>query len=252
MGQGVSRLGIPMRKSYFGLLSLTLAGALAVTSANAADVYGTGPASWKDPVYAPITSWTGFYAGFHMGGALGDLNVTDHNKNVTFQNEPSDIFIGGQVGYNLQMNNLVLGVEADFGQIAFSNATNEPGSGGAVKSSIDRGLYGDVTGRIGYSFSRSLLYAKGGLAVYDGDISITDSVGKGVTKSDALTGWTLGGGVEQKFAPNWSVKAEYQYFDFGSEDIRTSDNRRFTNELTAHTAKIGVNYLFSYQNEPLK
>lgn len=241
-----------MKKSYFGLLSWTLAGALAVTSANAADVYRQGAPSWKDPVYAPMSSWTGFYTGIHMGAALGDLKVTDHDRGVTFQNEPSDIFVGGQIGYNLQMSNLVLGVEADFGQIAFSNTTSEPGSGGAIKSVMDRGLYGDVTGRIGYSFSRSLLYAKGGFAVFDGENSIADNMGKAVGKTDTLTGWTLGGGVEQKFAPNWSVKAEYQFFDFGSEDIRTSDNRRFTNELTAHTAKIGVNYLFSHQDEPLK
>ncbi len=243
-----------MRKSYFGLLGLTLAGALAATSANAADIYRENMGSWKDPVYAPISSWTGFYAGGHMGAALGDLNVVDRdNFGKTFQNDPSDIFIGGQIGYNLQTSNLVLGIEADFGQIAFNNVTIEPGSRDTIKSSIDRSLYGDVTARLGYAFSRSLLYAKGGFAFYDGDIKITDANSKGDGKTDSLTGWTLGGGVEHKFAPNWSVKAEYQYFDFGSEELRTTpDNHRFTNELTAHTAKIGVNYLFSRSDEPLK
>jgi len=30
-------------------------------------------------------------------------------------------------------------------------------------------------------------------------------------------GWTLGGGLEWKFAPQWSVKAEYLYVDLGHE-----------------------------------
>ena len=29
-------------------------------------------------------------------------------------------------------------------------------------------------------------------------------------------GWTAGGGVEWKFDPRWSVKAEYLYVDLGS------------------------------------
>jgi outer membrane immunogenic protein len=28
-------------------------------------------------------------------------------------------------------------------------------------------------------------------------------------------GWTVGGGVEYAFDPNWSIRAEYRYTDFG-------------------------------------
>ena len=34
--------------------------------------------------------------------------------------------------------------------------------------------------------------------------------------SNGLSGWTFGGGVEYKFAPNWSAKVEYRHFDFGN------------------------------------
>ena len=31
-----------------------------------------------------------------------------------------------------------------------------------------------------------------------------------------MTGWTIGGGLEQAITPNWTVKAEYLYADLGS------------------------------------
>ncbi len=35
-------------------------------------------------------------------------------------------------------------------------------------------------------------------------------------------GWTVGGGVEWMFAPDWSVIGEYNYMDFGTSTITTS------------------------------
>jgi outer membrane immunogenic protein len=34
--------------------------------------------------------------------------------------------------------------------------------------------------------------------------------------SSTLTGWTVGGGAEWMFAPRWTVKGEYLYYDPGS------------------------------------
>ena len=36
------------------------------------------------------------------------------------------------------------------------------------------------------------------------------------------TGYVLGGGIEYKFSPSWSLKAEYQYLNFGKNDATTS------------------------------
>ena len=47
-----------------------------------------------------------------------------------------------------------------------------------------------------------------------------------------LDGWAAGGGVEYKFNPSWSVKAEYQRVDF-SEDHE---------DASADTFRVGVNY----------
>ena len=73
------------------------------------------------------------------------------------------------------------------------------------------------------------------------------------SSSDTLVGWTVGGGVEWAFAPNWSVKGEYLYMDFGS--ISTSTNvasAAFVNpnvfstsvDLKANIVRAGINYRF--------
>ena len=60
-------------------------------------------------------------------------------------------------------------------------------------------------------------------------------------------GYTVGAGLEYMFAPNWSAKAEYMYYDFGST--------RFVNpgvlapfgswRNDEHTLKAGINYRFN-------
>jgi outer membrane immunogenic protein len=36
--------------------------------------------------------------------------------------------------------------------------------------------------------------------------------------SKTRTGWTVGGGVEWRFAPQWSAFLEGNYYDFGDKD----------------------------------
>jgi outer membrane immunogenic protein len=43
-------------------------------------------------------------------------------------------------------------------------------------------------------------------------------------------GWTLGGGFEWMFAPRWSLKGEYLYYDLGSVTVN--------NTVTAFTGAI--------------
>ena len=50
------------------------------------------------------------------------------------------------------------------------------------------------------------------------------------------------------FAPNWSAKAEYQYYNFGSTTITAGPpdivGARFRND--EHTVKAGLNYRFGW------
>jgi outer membrane immunogenic protein len=76
-----------------------------------------------------------------------------------------------------------------------------------------------VTGRLGYTWGPALLYAKGGYAWRDSN-NLRARVG-GVpvaftTDGNRRDGYTVGARLEYMFAPNWSGKVEYQYYNFGS------------------------------------
>ena len=72
--------------------------------------------------------------------------------------------------------------------------------------------------------------------------------------STTQTGYAVGGGIEYKFTPAWSLKAEYQYINLGSETL-TDNLGNATNPLDTNfqTARVGLNYRFGGGGyEPLK
>jgi outer membrane immunogenic protein len=68
-----------------------------------------------------------------------------------------------------------------------------------------------------------LIYTKAGVAY--AHTNYTDNwVGGGLplftgADSENRVGWTVGAGVEWAFWNNWSVKAEYDYLDFGNKTV---------------------------------
>jgi outer membrane immunogenic protein len=232
------------------ILSLALS-ALGLAHANAADIYRPDRSdSSKAAPSVSAANWTGLYAGAHLGGAWNDSTIVDLDETrATFKNNTSGLFGGGTLGYNWQFGQFVLGLEADFGGMKLSQKTAQPNDPRIV-SQIDSGAYGDVTGRFGFTFfNRSLIYGKGGFAFFTGNVKIMDvpeGPAETITTQHDLTGWTLGAGIEHMITPAWSVKAEYQFFDFGSGmNQMPSDHDRFRTDLGIHTVKFGINYHFS-------
>jgi outer membrane immunogenic protein len=68
------------------------------------------------------------------------------------------------------------------------------------------------------------------------------------TSGNTKDGYTVGAGLEYLFAPNWSAKAEYQYYNFGNTTVQTGPadtlGTRFRND--EHSVKVGVNYRFGW------
>ena len=73
----------------------------------------------------------------------------------------------------------------------------------------------------------------------------------------------LGGGIEYKFSPSWSLKAEYQYLNFGKNDpafISGGAGSPATASAVGynigddafHTVRVGVNYWVSPAYMPLR
>jgi outer membrane immunogenic protein len=220
-------------------------------AANAADIYSGG---FKDgPVgYYPV--WVGFYGGLFAGGAWGSLEVADENNNLEhFTNSTSAFFGGGQLGYLYQLGQVVVGPEVDLGEIGFSSRAVEPGLAPITASSIGSGFHFDITGRLGYAYGPGLFYFKGGYAQFQGRLSLTDSAS--VVNFSDRAGFTVGAGVEYQINPAWSVKAEYQYFDFsgpGSQFTLPTEGSPYDYTFTVQTVKVGFNYHLGGCCAPLK
>lgn len=77
-----------------------------------------------------------------------------------------------------------------------------------------------LTGRLGYAAGPWLLYAKGGV-VWAGDKYSADlpAFNEHLKASVTRPGWTVGGGIEWAFWDNWSAKVEYDFYDFGTNNL---------------------------------
>lgn len=222
------------------------AGALALAAsgvANAADLPPRPYTKAPPPVTAPalVYNWTGFYIGGHLGGVFSGDNA--------LQGSDARFMSGVQGGYDYQFaNNWVLGVEASYSWLASAGA-GVTFPGGSLAVLVNRGL-GSVTGRLGFTTGPVLLYAKGGYAFRDRNLNVSFA---GVSQPFTTTGnhqdgYTVGAGLEYMFAPNWSAKVEYQYYNFGNTTFTGGPadivGARFRND--EHVVKAGVNYRFGW------
>lgn len=205
-----------------------------------------GARPYAAPAYAaPIYSWTGFYIGGHAGGAFSG----DNSFNGLVLSNYDARFLGGvQAGADFQFGGgFVIGAEGQYSWLG-SNKIGAIFPAGFVYSNNQRAL-ASVTGRIGYSWGPALFYAKGGYAYSDNRETLTLGGAPLAFTLDSSHshGYTVGGGVEYLFTPNWSAKAEYQYYDFGKSRFLTPallvPFGTFTNN--EHTLKAGVNYRFN-------
>jgi Opacity protein and related surface antigens len=101
-----------------------------------------------------------------------------------------------------------------------------------------------VTGRVGVAANAALFYAKGGYAWVDNKFSATVL---GVTNSDSKihSGYTIGGGVEYMFAPNWSAKAEYMFTHLDSQTYNLFGLALDSGTAEFNSVKVGINYHFN-------
>lgn len=154
---------------------------------------------------------------------------------------------GGQVGYNRRIGDFVAGVEADIQGVAGGAGSGSDWRASplpptplvwltniAARKTVD--YLGTLRGRLGWLVTPTLLaYGSGGLAY--GGAAANFSVFQKIPGADppdppaligasafanTRVGWTGGGGLEWLLWPNWSVKAEYLYYDLGGTRLYAS------------------------------
>ena len=144
--------------------------------------------------------------------------------------------------------NWVIGAEAQYSWLGNTNRS-AAFPGGVLVTDRERGL-GSATGRLGYTWGPALLYAKGGYAWRDNalGVSLAGAPVAFATTGNRESGYTVGAGLEYMFAPNWSAKAEYQYYNFGNTTVTAATAPVFATGYRSdeHTVKVGLNYRFGW------
>jgi outer membrane immunogenic protein len=228
------------------LLVVALCGG-AIVSARAADQSVPRAPSYFPNTYQPTSiNWTGWYIGAQFGGGFGGASWTDPFSPAGDNPRPAGILAGGQFGVNWTQDSLLLGAEADFD---WMNLTSSEIDGAGFAHSFSSRWLSLVTGRVGYAFSRYLVYAKGGAAFASERNRVVNTATSRWADSGTTTqyGWTVGGGVEYAFTPNWSARVEYDFVDLPSRNVvlhgplgSQPANVNFTIQKVAG----GINYRF--------
>jgi outer membrane immunogenic protein len=104
--------------------------------------------------------------------------------------------------------------------------------------------FSTVRGRVGFASGPWLLYATGGLAIADVNNRVSFVDEPSFRDSDTLTGYAVGGGLEWKFAQNWSAKAEYLYLGLGDSTLQNADGDTLRVNNDVQTVRVGLNYHF--------
>jgi outer membrane immunogenic protein len=260
------------------ILATVLAG-VASTSALAADIGARAPYAKAPAMMQAVGNWTGFYVGGNVGyGFMKNTDVISgaNASGVAFvasgllaTSIPLDTrgFLGGgQLGYNWQISSgWVVGFEAD---MSWSDMNKTVAARGldvsrVMTASEKLDWLGTVRARVGFIPLDSLLvYGTGGLAyghtslstaltrvLIDGTIVCAGNNCQAGATAATKVGWTIGGGAEWGFTKNWSLKAEYLYFDLGSLSHTMTDpvfpsifNAKA--QLNGNIVRAGLNYHF--------
>jgi len=256
----------------------TVAAIAAVSTTALTQIASAADLPRKAPLYMPLPpafSWTGCYIGGNIGYGWGRETVSISNLGETtgvaelagvslgpVTGSTNGVLGGGQIGCNYQFaSNWVIGIEGDgeatgikgdvtqsFSFVGPAGPTTVTGTAHAQTNWI-----ASATGRLGFTWDRVMLYAKGGVA-WAGDKYSADlaAFNEHIETSVTRPGWTVGGGSEWAFLNNWSAKVEYNFYNFDTHNLAFPGTIAGVPEVvpgidikqTISTVKFGVNYRF--------
>jgi outer membrane immunogenic protein len=203
------------------------------------------------PAGAAAAYWTGFYVGAEVGqqqsetdwrttsfGSPDSQDVFDTSTaKTTFKT--SDLRAGGVFGYDYQvLPHLVIGAEAgigaDFGSKTKSGVPAfgfyTPGEPHEDTIKYKTNWDGNLVLKVGVPVLPStLLFVTGGVAFIEREFELHCGTGdEGACQptdpfthektSDTMVGWTVGAGFETRLTDHFSLRFDYRYADYGSDN----------------------------------
>jgi outer membrane immunogenic protein len=175
------------------------------------------------------------FNGPFIGAQLGwqqdrqSLDVGD----AAASNNASGLSYGGQVGYDFRVgSNVVLGLEGSL--------TGRTGSTDFDGFDLRQGRTFGATARLGYVLDEAgLLYARGGWA--NTRLTVADGADR---VSENRDGFTVGAGYERYLSDNISARIEYNYSNFGSDNLADQFEGPADLNYSRHAITAGVNFRF--------
>lgn len=258
----------------------------AAATATVTALAAAAPAMAQDVVASP---WNGWYIGGNIGSNWGDnsLHATASAPTTTVTPPivipPADValinsgssssnktgFTGGiEGGYNWQSGSWLLGIETEFvGLDVNERASNTYTSTGPVvnppgvattytlNQRARTNWMWTLRPRVGVVSGPWLFYATAGIATADIKVNLDFSDNRSATdaissdSSSTKTGWTGGLGVGYAVSPQWSVKGEWLYADFGKISTSMTSPSGYVDltsqaHVRSNILRVGVDYRF--------
>ncbi|KAB2941263.1 MAG: outer membrane beta-barrel protein [Hyphomicrobium sp.] len=173
------------------------------------------------PAQAQVTNpWNGLYVGVNGGYAWQDVGGTYDSSATVTNLTGSDLngaVVGGQIGYNWQSAQLLLGVEFDAMTLADGGENINVASTPAAVVGTDMNYLASVRARLGWAINNWLLFGSIGWGF--SEFEFTQNVpSTGFSSKLRLddNGLAYGGGVEVMMSYGVSLRAEYLRYDLGA------------------------------------
>jgi len=190
------------------------------------------------PPPPPVFTWTGVYIGAQIGGVWGTGQFSNFTGfapftrtflNTSLGGTPSGVIGGGHVGYQVQFNQWILGIEGSVDGTSLTKTVTAgfPNflGGSTLTAESYTHIQGSIRGKLGFAWDRLMIYGTGGVAFgnFDADFQLAVFSRRFVTPfsasddvSSTRVGWTAGGGAQYAVTPNWWVFVEYRISEFGT------------------------------------
>lgn len=178
------------------------------------------------PAQAQVTNpWNGFYVGVNGGYAWQDVGGTFNTNTSLNAFDLNGAVVGGQVGYNWQSAQLLLGVEFDAMTLADGGENiNAPTTPASVLGA-DMNYLASVRARLGWAINNWLLFGSvgWGFSEFEFTQNVPATAFAHKLRLDD-SGLAYGGGVEWMMTYGVSLRAEYLRYDIGASSALPAGN----------------------------
>jgi opacity protein-like surface antigen len=183
--------------------------------------------------------WSGFYVGASVGTPRGENTWTVRGMGMELV---PDAWSGSAVsmtfGRDWQSGRLTYGglVSLGAGLVAAAPTSAFFFTCVACETTVEDLM--TVRGRLGLAAGRSHLFATGGFA--RANVAATNVGGAVLINDDALSGWTLGVGLEHLIGEGLSLALTYDRIDLGALDLSTY-NPQTESDISFGLVQVGMN-----------